>query len=72
MPTFQSIQELLIVVLGFSDDQTTREMRNPQTPHAISFSAIAGRSVGQFVPKGVKAGWLNDYFKPVAAHDLAT
>lgn len=70
MLMFQSIQELLIA-LGFSDDQKTGEMRNPQTAHAISFSAIAGRSVGQFVRQGVKAGWLNDYLKPDAAHDLA-
>jgi len=71
MLTFQSIQELLIA-RGFSDDQKTGKMRNPQTAHAISFSAIAGRSVGQFVRQGVKAGWLNDHLKPDAAHDLAT
>ena len=59
------------MALGFSDDQKTGEMRNPQTAHAISFSAIAGRSVGEFVRQGIKAGWLNDYLKPDAERDLA-
>ena len=56
---------------GFSDDQKTGGTRNLQTAHAICFSAIAGRSVGQFVRRGVKAGWLNDYLKTDAEHDLA-
>ena len=69
MNTYQSIQELLIA-LGFSDDQDTGEMRNPQTAHAIPFHHIAGRSVGEFVRQGIKSGWLNDYLKP-EEQDLA-
>ena len=69
MLTYPSIQELLIA-LGFADDQDTGEMCNAQTADAIPFANIAGRSVGEFVRQGLKAGWLTDYLRP-EEHDLA-
>ena len=38
-------------------------MYNPETYDAIAFSEIAGRSVAEFVRRGRKAGWLQDYVK---------
>ena len=57
-----SIQQLLSR-LGFMENQDRACMYNPETYDAIAFSEIAGRSVAEFVRRGRKAGWLQEYVK---------
>ena len=62
MLRFPSIQQLLMR-LGFMENQDQACMHNPETYDTIAFSQIAGRSVEEFVRRGIEAGWLAEYVR---------
>ena len=62
MLRFPSIQQLLLR-LGFMENQAQACMHNPETYETIAFSQIAGRSVEEFVRRGIEAGWLAEYVR---------
>jgi hypothetical protein len=62
MLRFPSIQQLLLR-LGFMENQDQACMHNPDTYDTIAFSQIAGRSLEEFVRRGIEAGWLAEYVR---------
>ena len=62
MLRFPSIQQLLMR-LGFMENQAQACMHNPETYDTIAFSQIAGRSLEEFVRRGIEAGWLGEYVR---------
>ena len=62
MLRFASIQQLLMR-LGFMENQDQACMHNPDTYDTIAFSQIAGRSLEEFVRRGIEAGWLAEYVR---------
>lgn len=62
MLRFASIQQLL-TRLGFTENQERACMQNTETYDTVAFSQIAGRSVEEFVRRGIEDGWLGEYVK---------
>lgn len=62
MLRFPSIQQLLLR-LGFMENQAQACMHNPDTYDTVAFSQIAGRSLEEFVQRGIEANWLAEYVR---------
>ena len=62
MLRFASIQQLL-TRLGFMENQEQACMQNTETYDTVAFSQIAGKSVEEFVRRGIEDGWLKEYVK---------